>query len=178
MQNVPRRHHYVPQMLLAHFTEERTKEGWLHALKVSDGSPFKSHPNDLAQERDFYRVDGVEGVEPTVFERQFGAFESKAAPILREIIETRVIPQDKRYSTFINFVSLMAARVPATRENVERPMRKVAEMIMQMMVTTPEIYARELARVRKGEEIKTEPTYEEMREFVESKAHEIVFPQA
>jgi hypothetical protein len=59
---MPRRHHFIPQFYLAGFTDSGQRDGSLWILNREDGLRWQGTPASVAHERDFYRVDDVEGV--------------------------------------------------------------------------------------------------------------------
>src|SRR5690349_262769 len=60
MANGPRKHHYVPQVLLAGFTVTGTKTGVLHVVDVVQRATFTSTPQETAAERDYNLVEGLD----------------------------------------------------------------------------------------------------------------------
>ena len=75
-----RAHHYVPQCYLNNFTSG----GKILAVDLQNGKHFRTNPKNVAQERDFNRVESNE-VAPDYLEKQYREFESEVAPILKAL---------------------------------------------------------------------------------------------
>jgi hypothetical protein len=52
MVNVPRRHHYVPQVLLSGFTASGTNAGTFHIVDLARRKASPSTPRETAAEKD------------------------------------------------------------------------------------------------------------------------------
>ena len=160
----PRRHHYIPQFYLAGFTSDGTKGGWLYATDISTGKQWKCKSEGVAHSRDYFRVD-VPGQDPFVIERSFADIESQMATALRTVIETQSIPIGDTYSLLMHLVALSLARVPVMRKNTGRPMVQVAEMVLQMTLSSPEMYYSTLDNMKKdGRDVSNFPSFEEMEQ--------------
>ena len=94
-ENRPKRHHYVPQLLLREFTDNDNK---LHfcILRSSEGAVIKPHervvksrtPKKLFAEDELYtQYDGHEEENVSV-EDSLSKLESKAAPVIKKIISS------------------------------------------------------------------------------------------
>ncbi len=78
--NEARAHHYVPQSYLTNFTTG----GKLFAVDLTTGKHFATNPKNVAQERDFNRIES-DKVAPDCLEKQYAEFEGKVAPILKAL---------------------------------------------------------------------------------------------
>ena len=85
MSTEPRRHHYLPQFYLSGFTTTGELDGQLRLIGLKDGKRWGGTPNTVGHQRDFYRVEGVPGIEPNDLERGFADLESRAANVIRSI---------------------------------------------------------------------------------------------
>ena len=160
----PRRHHYLPQFYLAGFTSDGTKDGWLYATAIATGKQWRCKPAGVAHSRDYFRVDAP-GQDPFVLERSFAQLEGEMATALRTIIETQTIPIGDTFSLLMHLVALSLARVPVMRENTGRPMIQGAEMVLQMTLSSPEIYYSTLENMKKdGHDVSNFLSYEEMKQ--------------
>lgn len=134
MSTEPRRHHYLPQFYLSGFTTTGEPDGQLSLIGLKDGRRWRGTPNTVGHQRDFYRVEGVPGIEPNDLERGFADFEGRAAKVIRSISAKDQLPDDSDdFSFLINLVALMLARVPRTRDVFSKPLREVSEMLAQIM---------------------------------------------
>lgn len=85
--STPKRHHYVPQLLLNNFTDQ---DDWLHWCFTSgnDRNPKKARPKEVFAEGHLYSTLSVDGSKDPRIETEFlREMESKAKPVLEHIIE-------------------------------------------------------------------------------------------
>ncbi|HEY2787032.1 MAG TPA: DUF4238 domain-containing protein, partial [Fimbriiglobus sp.] len=115
--NQERHHHYVAAFQLAGFTVDGTKTGRLYVIDRKLAKEWQSSPIEAAKERDYNAVKAQP--DQNVIERAFGKIESEAAVVIKEIVQTRQIPEGPSFDWFINYVALAAARVPWIRKIVE-----------------------------------------------------------
>jgi hypothetical protein len=160
----PRRHHYLPQFYLAGFTDSGQRDGRLHVTSLEDGRRWIGTPPSVGHQRDFYRLDGVEGGEFEL-EHAFAEIEGGAATAIKATIETRQLPVDDELSSYlINFVALMAARVPQTRENFARPLKRVWQMLLEIELSSRERFEALVQQARAAGEQIPEVDYEHLRQ--------------
>ena len=154
----------MPQFYLAGFTSDGTKEGWLYATALATGKQWRCKPAGVAHSRDYFRVD-VPEQDPFVIERSFAQLEGEMATALRTVVETQNIPSGDTYSLLMHLVALSLARVPVMRENTGRPMVQIAEMVLQMTLSSPERYYSTLENMKKdGHDVSNFPSFEEMEQ--------------
>jgi hypothetical protein len=103
MTSTARRHHYLPQVYLAGFTDTGTKDGQFHVLDIHSGTCFRTSPKNVAAERDFNRVD-FEGKPPDVIEQELSPFEERAGQAIRKVNRTNTYPSDEDFN-WITFLS-------------------------------------------------------------------------
>src|SRR5690242_2654236 len=85
-----RRHHYTPVHYLRNFADTN---GALHVVNRRNGHRRESSPEAIGFEKDLYWPNALgEGQDPEVYEKQFGEFDGKAAPVIQRIIGTRAMP--------------------------------------------------------------------------------------
>jgi hypothetical protein len=164
-----RRHHFVPRFLLGGFTDTSQPDGFLfvHDLK-GHRRRWRMRPTGVAHVRDFYRVE-VEGADPGLAESALAKVESDAAPIIRRIIDTDELPHGDEFETLLDFVAILAARVPKRRSVVQRFLSDLARMTLDISTATPERYAAQLQRLRQESKDRNDlpdVSFEKMREFV------------
>jgi hypothetical protein len=75
-----KRHHYVPRFYLSRFVD---KDGFLWAYDKVDDRFFRTSPNSVAREHDFYDVSHLmpTGEDPLLMEKQLAHIESEASKI-------------------------------------------------------------------------------------------------
>jgi len=178
---MPRRHHFLPQFYLAGFTSSGDRDGTLWILNREDGKRWQGKPESVAHQRDFYRVDDVPGVPPDAFEKGFAVFEGQAAEVLKKILAEKDLPASGTddFDILINLIALMAARVPATRTALTKPLEEVAKMATEMMVATPDHFHAAVEKARAaGVRLPEKIDYDAMREFVRGEHYSIEVSQA
>ncbi|HEX7378594.1 MAG TPA: DUF4238 domain-containing protein [Pirellulales bacterium] len=118
--NTPKKHHYVPKLLLKSFTLDGGDDDRLWAFDQRRRSQWRSTPRKSACEANFNTIDRGPGIDPTQVEKDFGAFESDAASALRNILTAKRLPaaDSRDFDLLINFVALLVSRVPAIREKI------------------------------------------------------------
>ena len=84
----PKRHHYIPKMLLKHFADER---GYLYSFdkESRDKSVKRRNPKTLFTERHLYSFHNSDGEKDYSTEREYlQQLEGKASPIVDKIVCT------------------------------------------------------------------------------------------
>ena len=108
-----RRHHFLPQFDLRGFTATGSSDGALHLLRPSDGHEWRGTPDSVGHQRDFYRIDGVPGVEPNQLERNFAVMEGQVGGVLGNVLcltaAIGVTPRPARPTTLSVGASVLTA---------------------------------------------------------------------
>lgn len=175
-----RRHHYLPQTYLAGFTDIGTKEGRFFVRDVQTGRGFPTSPLNVGAERDFNVIDSDDH-PPDALEQAMSQFETSLAESLRRVIANRTFPSPEDLNYLLNLVSLVAIRNPRMRENMENALRREAEVIGDLLVSDPAIYASQMRKAREAGYIRNERDvpFEEMRDFIRDKSrYDIEVPTA
>jgi hypothetical protein len=115
-QDVPRKHHYIPQFLLANFTNE---EGVLWTYDTEQKKSWQSTPRTTGFERDLYAVTTKDE------ERDFGLFEKALASAIDEpgadaisgLLKRQHLGPE-RFANFLGFVAAQMQRTPASFERL------------------------------------------------------------
>lgn len=141
----PRRHHYVPRLLLAGFTANGSAEGflWVHNIRKHD-EPWRQRPRTVAHERDFYRT-AIEGEDPFLVEKALAEIEGQVAPIIREIQRTLKLPDAEALQELLYFVALLATRVPSLRESLSKFFDQLSRTTLDLASATPERFEHQKA---------------------------------
>ncbi len=112
----PKKHHYVPKVLLKHFTTG-TKDTHIWAFDIAKLTRFHPNIKDAAAQSNYYRVtnDHDPDLDPLVLEKLFGSeIESPAGPVLQQLIATSKIPKHKIPQEIATLMAASMARVPRT----------------------------------------------------------------
>jgi hypothetical protein len=86
-QSDAKRHHIVPQFLLANFAEPPTKEGRLYAVDRSTGANHPVSVKNAANRHRFYAVETTEAGKDNRIEAFLALIEDHAAGSLRRLLE-------------------------------------------------------------------------------------------
>ena len=84
--NRPKRHHYVPEMLLRNFTN---KNGRLHFFRKSSKEKciLETEPRNFCVECELYTVYDSAGAADASLEKYLSQLEGEAAPVIKKIID-------------------------------------------------------------------------------------------
>lgn len=158
-----RAHHYVPQCYLNNFTTG----GKIVAVDLQNGKHFRTNPKNVAQERDFNRVE-ADGFAPDHLETQYGKFESEVAPILKALRAGQKC-STADFDHILNLITLLANRNPRHRKTFSEFQDDVAQQVLRLMTATPERWAGQVKQARQAgalpEDIEDVP-YEVVRDLV------------
>ena len=100
-----RRHHYLPQCYLKGFVRHRETPK-LFVVDAKKKAAFTTNPLNVAQVRDFHRVD-VEGMPPDALEAALGGFESELAPSLEKIVATQSLADERDRILLLNLAAIV-----------------------------------------------------------------------
>lgn len=173
-----RKHHYVPEFLLAAFTPNGTKDDYLCVLDQTQLKRWRVKPAEVAFQKDFYRVQGP-GFEPDAVEKSFAVFESAAATVIKQILETEQLPIGEDFNVLITFVAFSAMRVPRVRKVFSDPVKHMLKKTLLMSLSTPERWRDAVERMKRdGVDLGKNTSYEKMKEFAESDRYTIEIDNA
>ncbi len=113
-----KKQHYVPQFLLRSFAVGKKLKARLWVLDKRNASIFQASVNDVAHENMFYEHKG-EG-ESYEFEHVMEKLDSKAASIIRHVLETSKLPQTGEDLVWLSYcVAAQMLRTPVTRKDMD-----------------------------------------------------------
>jgi hypothetical protein len=142
--SVARAHHYVPQCYLASFTTE----GKITVFDFESGKdPFSTNIKNVAQERDFNRIDSDE-LAPDALETAYAKFEGELAPVLKKVISGAACTGDD-FSYILTLMGVLAIRNPRYRANFSDFQNNLRLKILAVQLSSKERWERQLARMRK-----------------------------
>ena len=81
----PKRHHYVPKMLLKRFVDNNGNL-WVYRKDSSDQKVFPAKPDNVFLETDLYTQFDQTGTKDTSVEKQFSTLEGQADLVIEKII--------------------------------------------------------------------------------------------
>ena len=175
MTSTARRHHYLPQVYLAGFTDTGTKDGQFHVLDIHSGTYFRTSPKNVAAERDFNRVD-VEGKPPDIIEQELSPFEESAGQAIRKVNRTNTSPSAEDINWIINLLCLIAVRNPQRRKAFNRARELEMHIIGDLLVSNEKVWDHHLKKAQEaGYVAETNVSFEEMKRFIKERRYKIEF---
>ncbi len=162
-------HHYVPEFYLAGFTLAGTREDMLWVFDRQQERRWQGRPDQVARERDFYRIDGD---KPNAVEDALGEFENHAAEVLRKVQAEWTLPEGgEELGTLLGFVGFQITRVPQFREMFESTKRHLTKSRSRFVLSQPKIFEQFAEEMRRdGKELPEGITRETMLEFLEDES--------
>jgi hypothetical protein len=175
MTSTARRHHYLPQVYLAGFTDTGTKDGQFHVCDIYSGNRFRTSPKNVAAERDFNRVD-VEGKPPDVVEKALSPFEEQAGQAIRNVNRMQTFPNDEDFNWIINLLCLIAVRNPQLRKSFNRSRELEIRVIEDLLVSDEKIWAHHLKKAQAAGYVgETSISFEEFKRSIKEGEYQIEF---
>jgi len=146
MTNVPRQHHYVPQVLLAGFTLDGTRTGRLHVVDLVRGSTYASTPEGTGAERDYNTIE-VEGIDPFLIETELLAkqIEGPASNAFARIRGGGLPNEDER-DRLLAFIAMQALRTPNRRDAYDAFMTQTFRLMVSVLTESDELFEAEKSR--------------------------------
>ncbi len=119
--NEPRRHHYIPQVLLKNFLDDR---GYLWIGDKHQKKTYKASPKNVFVKKDLYALhDLTQSTKTYCYEKSFSKMESEVAPVVKRIIEQarnrrcpQLSPDERR--VWKKFFIAIARRTPESQKRV------------------------------------------------------------
>jgi hypothetical protein len=113
-----KKQHYVPQFLLRNFAVGKKLKAKLWVLDKRNTSVFQASVNDVAHENMFYECKGEAGSYD--FEHVMEKLDSKAAVIIRNVIETAKLPRTGEDFVWLSYcIAAQMLRTPVTRKDMD-----------------------------------------------------------
>jgi Protein of unknown function (DUF4238) len=112
---IARIHHYVPQMYLTGFANDKDQ---CFVVDASTRKSFTSSTANIAAERDYNTIE-VQGVPADALERELAKLEGVIAPGIKCVRETASFGENgKDREDIINLIAILAVRNPRTRNDM------------------------------------------------------------
>jgi hypothetical protein len=137
-----RAHHFVPRCYLNNFTTA----GKILAVDLSTGRRFSTNTKNVAQERDFNRIDSGT-LPPDALEMAYATFESELAPVLKKLGSGKTCNDDE-FSYVLNLIALLAIRNPRFRESFGEFRDNVRQQVLQLATATKERWEAQVKRAK------------------------------
>lgn len=124
------KHHYIPKCYLKNFTEGGKNDSNFWAVPKSSDKPFLTSPNDACSKRDYYSMTHS---NPLIVENFYGEkIEPMISKAIRHINTNSCLPHKADMQFLILLLATLYLRVPSHRETLERPRRRMKEIIESM----------------------------------------------
>jgi Protein of unknown function (DUF4238) len=171
----PRHHHWLSECYLRGFAVLRKKGK--HQIQVFDRvqrGHFPTSTRNVAGERDFNRLDEDQGDDPYALEKAYAAFEGRLAPAIQRVAQAGAFTSQEDRDLIISMIALFALRNPRWREQVRAIHEDMSLKMMEAALATKERWEGQIARMQgDGDRIGASVTYEEMKEFIDSRKFKI-----
>lgn len=173
--SIARAHHYIPQFYLAGFTSSGSKKGTLYVHDLEQLKSWPSNPAAAGHQKDFYRIN-LPGRRPDELEKILGFIEAPASGVIKELAAKSVIPSGNDFDVLMQFIPLMAVRIPRLREiNAEFEEQWARQFIKLDAEHSPRLAA-DIEEYRR-ENPESQLTIEQYKEFAESDEYNISVTQ-
>lgn len=136
--NIPKRHHYIPRMLLNRFADSR---GIFHVYdkRIPEKGIQTRTSESLFVERHLYTQVNADGAKDVSVETDFlSALEGKANPVIEKIISAakrghpiNLTPEEK--NIWISFFYCQYARVPETTRKIKEQVRQEVDKDIELL---------------------------------------------
>jgi hypothetical protein len=166
-----RHHHFLSQCYLKGFTRGKSKKSKLAVIDLKGKKSFETTPRNVGGVRDFNRVE-IEGVDPNYLESELSKFEGLAATALKQLRETLDFSGETK-DVILNLIALIAVRSPERREHMRQFEAQIAERIMGMTLDSKGKWEGQVNKLNEDEKPSTKVSYEDAKEFFESKKYTI-----
>lgn len=126
----PKRHHYVPDFLLAHFSPEPTaSKPKIWRLDVTSGTSFETGVANEAVIKHFNRLENSPELDPLEPERRLDSIENRAAPLIRKMIAGSQLSAVERLA-IAEFVWMQYQRTPLGRRQSTFFKKQASKLLM------------------------------------------------
>src|SRR5580693_6682103 len=111
---VARKHHYLPQMYLTGFANDKDQ---CFVVDASTRKAFTSSTAKIAKEQDYNTIE-IQGVPADALEKELGKLEGVIAPGIKRVRETASFgASGENREDIINLITLLAVRNPCARHD-------------------------------------------------------------
>lgn len=124
----PRRHHYVPRFYLRRFTDHK---GRIAAHDRSAQRTITTTPEQVAVERDFYRIPATTGLPANFLEGLLSSVEGVAAEAIRSAVATGAVREPDR-QVLAAYLGLQRLRTRQTRDSIREMTEWSGPMLAQI----------------------------------------------
>lgn len=143
-----KRHHIVPQFLLARFAAPASNEGRLFYLdRRGGGSNGRIAVRDAAQRHRFYAVETAESTKDNRIEAFLGLIETHAAAALEKLLSDPSEMDEYDQIDIAMFLTMQTQRTPMAVARTEALVQQTAEEVFRDAAADPQRFTGEIAEV-------------------------------
>jgi hypothetical protein len=170
-------HHFVPQFYLRGFSELPGRQARVFTFDNKTKKSFTTLVRNVASRRYFNRID-VDGVDPNIVENMNSKVESEMANDLSDVIKEKRFPTERHFENLINLMASVSVRNPRLRNNISEFHEGILQKMMNLIVSSEGSWKNVINNVRtEGIPINEDITFEDIKNFVESKDYNIIIKQ-
>ena len=145
-------------------SRESAPDGKITVVDFKSGKePFSTNPKNVAQQRDFNRIDS-DTLPPDALENAYATFEGELAPVLKTIAAGESCTEDG-FSYVLTLMGVLAIRNPRFRANFSEFQNSVRQKMVAVAMSSKERWERQLARMREDGYLEGKPDvpYEQLK---------------
>jgi hypothetical protein len=158
-QQIPKRHHVIPKLLLRNFTEDPgDKRSLLWRLDLASGKIHQAGRDNVAVIKHYYSVEGPSGERDPAPEVALSQIEGHVGPIIQGIVEPGGRLRRKDRFALGAFIALLYRRTPRGRSYLNFIDRQVSNLLFDLSVSDTHHFHQDMAELnpdRSPEEIET-----------------------
>jgi len=126
---------------------------------------FKSKPKGVGAQKDFNRID-IPGYPGDAIETAMSSFEYEVEASIKNVVRGRgFFETNDDFNIILNFIALLRVRNPSFREQRRAFRQRASEQIMDLALSSPDIYKSEMKRAFEKGAIKQVLPFEQMKDF-------------
>jgi hypothetical protein len=161
-------HHYIAAFHLAEFSSERERSGQLYVFDLEQSRTWRTTVSRAGGETGYNAVQGVPDLDPEAIEQLLGRYETAAAPVLRSVNDTLMLPRGDELDALLQYVALLSANNPARRRAMNDTQEQMLYFMAKMMLGRPETFEAAQAECRRdGVPLIGEISYQQLQALVE-----------
>jgi len=104
--------------------------------------------------------------------------EGEASLVIKNVNEKLRLPDDdKEFTILMDFIALMATRIPVTRNSISKFFEGLTKDFLHQITDTPERYEASMSKLEEeNPKIKSKASYEDMKKFVDEDQYKVDTP--
>jgi len=137
----PKKHHYIPQVLLAGFTDDGTSAGTLFIADLVRLKTYASTPEGTGAETNYNLLEG-DGLDPFGIESDLLAthIEGPVGSVFQKLRSGTALTTDEEKMALLNFMAMQAIRSPNRRDAHNRFTTDVMRQIIAVVTESDETF--------------------------------------